>query len=48
MLEAPSARAITMRLDRARERLEAFCEQSGMDQREAGVVMKQFTEEPSL
>ena len=48
MLEAPSARAITMRLGRARERLEAFCEQSGMDQRQVGVVMEQFSEEPSL
>ena len=46
MLDAPSARAINMRLSRARDRFRMFCEQSGVSRRETANIMGQLTEEP--
>jgi type VI protein secretion system component VasF len=46
MLEAPSPRAIRMRLDRARERFRMFCEQQGMSKSDAMHLVEQLSEEP--
>jgi hypothetical protein len=47
MLEAPSSRAISMRLDRARERFRVFCEQQGVPRRDLNAMLTQLSEEPS-
>ena len=47
MLDAPSTRAITARLNRARDRFKMFCEQSGFSRRETGDIMGHFAEERS-
>jgi len=47
MLDAPSARAITMRLDRARERFRMYCEQAGLGRRDVAAIMTQLSEEPA-
>jgi hypothetical protein len=47
MLDAPSARAIGMRLDRARDRFRMFCEQSGMTRRQTTEKMGVLIEERS-
>jgi DNA-directed RNA polymerase specialized sigma24 family protein len=47
MLDAPSTRAVTMRLNRAKDRFQMFCEQSGIGRRETSGIMEQFVEEPS-
>ena len=47
MLDAPSSRAVTMRLNRARDRFQMFCEQSGIGRRETTDIMEQFAEEAS-
>lgn len=46
MLDAPSARAISMRLDRARDRFRMFCEQTGINRREMADIMSEFGKEP--
>lgn len=45
MLDAPSERAIGMRLDRARERFKMYCEQQGIKQRESDALVEQVSEE---
>ena len=47
MLDAPSVRAITMRLDRARDRFRMYCEQVGVGRREVVSMMDQLAEEPT-
>jgi DNA-directed RNA polymerase specialized sigma24 family protein len=39
MLDAPNERAITMRLHRARDRFQLFCEQAGLDRREVSALV---------
>lgn len=46
MLDAANTRAITMRLNRAKDRFRTFCEQSGLGRRETADVMVRFGEEP--
>jgi DNA-directed RNA polymerase specialized sigma24 family protein len=46
MLDAPSSRAITMRLDRARDRFQMYCEQAGVGRRDIAALMEQLAEEP--
>ena len=46
MLDAANTRAITMRLNRAKDRFRTFCEQSGYGRRETADVMARFGEEP--
>ena len=45
MLDAPSDRAITIRLNRAKERFRMYCEQAGLSQRETAGILAQFAEE---
>ena len=45
MLDAPSERAITIRLNRAKERFRMYCEQAGLSQRETAGILAQFSEE---
>ncbi len=45
MLDAPSERAITIRLNRAKERFRMYCEQAGLSQRETAGILAQFAEE---
>ncbi len=45
MLDAPSERAIRMRLDRARERFRMYCEQQGIKRRESNRLVEQISEE---
>lgn len=45
MLDAPSERAIRMRLDRARERFKMYCEQQGIKRRESARLIEQISEE---
>ena len=47
MLDAPSSRAIDMRLNRARDRFKMYCEQSGMSRREIADVIGELAEEPT-
>ncbi len=47
MLDAPSERAITIRLNRAQERFRMYCEQAGLSQRETAGILAQFSEERS-
>ncbi|MEE8519666.1 MAG: hypothetical protein V3S98_11125 [Dehalococcoidia bacterium] len=47
MLDAPSTRAVTMRLNRARDRFKMFCEQTGIGRRETSDIMEKFAEETS-
>ena len=47
MLDAPSERAITIRLNRAKERFRMYCEQAGLSQRETAGILAQFSEERS-
>ena len=47
MLDAPSDRAITIRLNRAKERFRMYCEQAGLSQRETAGILAQFSEERS-
>jgi DNA-directed RNA polymerase specialized sigma24 family protein len=47
MLDAPSSRAITMRLDRARDRFRMYCEQVGVGRRELQAMLDQLAEEPA-
>jgi DNA-directed RNA polymerase specialized sigma24 family protein len=47
MLDAPSARAITMRLDRARDRFQMYCEQVGVGRRDVAAMVAQLAEEPA-
>ena len=42
MLDAPSSRAVNLRLGRARDRFRMFCEQSGMAHREVATLMDQL------
>ena len=46
MLDAANTRAISMRLNRAKDRFRTFCEQSGYGRRETAEVMARFGEEP--
>ena len=46
MLDAANTRAISMRLNRAKDRFRTFCEQSGYSRRETADVMARFGEEP--
>lgn len=43
MLDAPNERAIIMRLNRARDRFQLFCEQAGLDRREVEVLIAGFS-----
>lgn len=45
MLDAPSPRAISMRLERARDRFRMFCEQQGLSRGELSDVLAQLSEE---
>ncbi|MDA1036076.1 MAG: hypothetical protein O3B65_04240, partial [Chloroflexi bacterium] len=45
MLDAPSERAISMRLDRARERFKMYCEQQGIKRHESDILVVQISEE---
>jgi len=45
MLDAPSARAITMRVDRARDRFRMYCEQQGVNRRDLTDMVAQVSEE---
>jgi DNA-directed RNA polymerase specialized sigma24 family protein len=45
MLDAPSARAITMRVDRARDRFRMYCEQQGVNRRDLTDLVAQVSEE---
>lgn len=45
MLDAPSPRAILLRLNRARERFHMYCEQAGLSQKETAGILAQFGEE---
>lgn len=45
MLDAPSERAIRMRLDRARERFRMYCEQQGIKRRDSEALVVQISEE---
>lgn len=45
MLDAPSARAITMRVDRARDRFRMYCEQQGVNRRDITALVGQVSEE---
>jgi len=47
MLDAPSERAISMRLDRARERFKMYCEQQGINRHDSTRLMVQISEEAS-
>lgn len=47
MLDAPSERAITIRLNRAKERFRMYCEQAGLSQPETAGILAQFSEERS-
>lgn len=47
MLDAPSSRAITMRLDRARDRFQMYCEQVGVGRKDVAAMVKQLAEEPT-
>ncbi len=47
MLDAPSSRAITMRLDRARDRFQMYCEQAGVSRRDVAAMVEQLAEEPT-
>jgi DNA-directed RNA polymerase specialized sigma24 family protein len=44
MLDAPSSRAITMRLDRARDRFRMYSEQLGVTRKDVASMMEQFSE----
>ena len=46
MLDAPTSRAISMRLDRARDRFRMYCEQVGIGRKDVAVMMEQLAEEP--
>jgi DNA-directed RNA polymerase specialized sigma24 family protein len=48
MLDAPTPRAISMRLERARNRFRMYCEQIGVSRRNVTAMMEQLAEEPSL
>ena len=48
MLDAPSSRAITMRLDRARDRFRMYSEQAGITRKDVASMMEQFSEVPTL
>ena len=45
MLDAPSPRAILLRLNRARERFTMYCEQAGLSQKETAGILAHFVEE---
>jgi len=45
MLDAPSPRAILLRLNRARERFRMYCEQAGLSQKETVGILANFVEE---
>jgi DNA-directed RNA polymerase specialized sigma24 family protein len=45
MLDAPSERAIGMRLDRARDRFKMYCEQQGIKRSENDALVEQVSEE---
>lgn len=45
MLDAPSVRAINIRVNRARDRFRMFCEQTGFDRRELADIMERFPED---
>ena len=47
MLDAPSARAITMRIDRARDRFRMYCDQVGVGRKDITSMMDQLSEEPA-
>ncbi len=47
MLDAPSPRAILLRLNRARERFTMYCEQAGLSQKETAGILAHFVEEQS-
>ena len=47
MLDAPSTRAIGLRVNRARDRFRMYCEQAGLSRRESADLMVQLAEEPS-
>lgn len=47
MLDAPSPRAIAIRINRARDRFRMFCEQTGLGKREVADVMEHFAKEPA-
>lgn len=45
MLDAPSERAITLRVDRARDRFRMYCEQQSMNRRDTAALVAQVSEE---
>ncbi|MBM3940224.1 MAG: sigma-70 family RNA polymerase sigma factor [SAR202 cluster bacterium] len=45
LLDAPDARAIVMRLNRARDRFRMFCEQAGMDRKELAKLLTRLGED---
>ena len=45
MLDAPSERAITIRLNRAKERFRMYCEQAGLGQVDTAGILARFAEE---
>jgi DNA-directed RNA polymerase specialized sigma24 family protein len=46
MLDAPSSRAITMRLDRARDRFRMYCEQVAVIRKDVAAMIEQLSEVP--
>ena len=47
MLDAPSSRAITMRLDRGRDRFRMYCEQVSIGRKDIAGMMEQLSEVPT-
>ena len=45
MLDAPSPRAVTMRINRARDRFRTFCENAGLNVSETTEMLEMFVEE---
>lgn len=45
MLDAPSSRAIAMRLTRARDRFRMFCEQQGISRTQVGAMLSELSED---
>ena len=45
MLDAPSERAIVMRVDRARDRFRMYCEQQSVNRRDTAALIAQVSEE---
>ena len=44
MLDAPSSRAVTLRVERARERFRMFCAQAGYARREVSAILEHLSE----